>query len=129
MVNLWPGVDVKCLCDKHLNAAINEGLNLLIRHHIAKGHKIDGWIKNGCIPANKIMFRISELLDESKRRGKKWSYQFTDDDTEVMVRYYFQTPAVSQELILANQEAIDKNVEKLSARCARCKEKIENESK
>ena len=49
MVQLWPGIPPEVLCDMYLNSCLNEGLNLLIRHHMAKGHRIDGWIRNGCV--------------------------------------------------------------------------------
>ena len=39
MVQLWPGIPPEVLCDMYLNSCLNEGLNLLIRHHMTKGHQ------------------------------------------------------------------------------------------
>jgi hypothetical protein len=124
MVNLWIGIPAEYLCDKHLNAAINEGLNLLIRHHMAKGHKITGWIRNGCITLA-IIPRIQDLITESKRRNKNWSYQLTDTDREIIDRYWksetgkrvINTP----DLTIDSNKAILKNPVKLAERCPKCK--------
>ena len=126
MVNLWPGVPTSCLCDKHLNAAINEGLNLLIRYHIAKGHKLDGWIKNGCIDPHAIIIRIEDLINESKNRGKPWSYMIMGEDHAIVVEYYLNNPPQKMsELLDANEEAIKNNRAKLAARCPKCKDRME----
>lgn len=62
MVQLWPGIPPEVLCDMYLNSCLNEGLNLLIRHHMAKGHRIDGWIRNGCVDLEMLHVRIKQLI-------------------------------------------------------------------
>ena len=123
MVNLWPGIPANQLCRKHLNAAINEGLNLLIRHHMRKGHRIRGWIDNGCIEVGCICARIEELIAEAKARGYQWSYELTVDDVLLAEAYYSDYETNNKPK--SNPEAIAKNKEKLSGRCPECKKRME----
>ena len=73
MVQLWPGIPPEVLCDMYLNSCLNEGLNLLIRHHMAKGYRIDGWIRNGCVNMDTFDIRLMLLIAEMKNRGKSWA--------------------------------------------------------
>lgn len=126
MVNVFPGVPAHCLCDKHLNATINESLNLLIRYHLKNGHKINGWVRNGCIDYRNIQSRISELLSEMTSRGKNWDYHFLDSDIWILEEYFGKwecTVSESEMMILA----IAGNKSKLSNRCGRCRERIMKE--
>ena len=119
MVQLWPSIPPEVLCDMYLNSSINEGLNLLIRHHMAKGHRIDGWIRNGCVDLEMLHVRIPELIAEAKKRGKSWKYEYTDKDVlEVLVccnRYRYSEES------LKNKEAIAANPAKLAAKCRACR--------
>ncbi len=87
MVQLFPGVPASCLCDMYLNSALNEGLNLLVRHHMKKGYKIDGWIRNGCFNLPSLDKRISELLVEAKLRGHTWNYALEESDLAIVNDY------------------------------------------
>ena len=119
MVQLWPGIPPEVLCDMYLNSSLNEGLNLLIRHHIAKGHRIDGWIRNGCVDLEMLHVGIKQLIMEATKRGKSRKYEYTDkDDLEVFVccnRHY------NSEEPLKNKEAIAANPAKLAAKCRACR--------
>ena len=123
MVNLWTGIPANQLCRKHLNAAINEGLNLLIRHHMWKGHRIQGWVDNGCIEVGCICARIEELIAEAKSRGYEWSYELKMADTALAASY--QRDYALKHIPMSNPEAIAKNKEKLSGRCPECKKRME----
>ena len=123
MVNLWPGIPANQLCRKHLNAAINEGLNLLIRHHMRKGHRIQGWVDNGCIDVECVGGRIGELIAEAKSRGYEWSYELTVDDIALTGAY--RLDYIDKHIPMSNPEAIARNKEKLSGRCPECKKRME----
>jgi hypothetical protein len=124
MVNLWPGISTNNLCDKHLNAAINESLNLFVRHHLARSYKINGWVRNGCVDARDITSRICELLFEMKLRDKKWNYDFTDND-KIIICDYFKKWECSEKEFEMMIVAIENNKNKLANRCNACKERID----
>ena len=113
MVQLWSGIPPEVLCDMYLNSCLNEGLNLLIRHHMAKGHRIDGWIRNGCIHNNKtdIIIRLCELQKEATRRGKIWNYGVYQTDIDIVKNYSGNFDI---------QTNVD-NVKKLSDKCRACR--------
>jgi len=120
MVNLWPGIPPSCLCDKHLNAACNEATGLL-RWHIIKRHKIDGWIENGCIDLGTLDVRIIQLLAEARARGKDWKYEYDDEfDNGVDLYQILANPER-----LRNVKAMRGNPAKLAARCPKCKVMLE----
>ena len=113
MVQLWPGIPPEVLCDMYLNSCLNEGLNLLIRHHMERGYRIDGWIRNGCIPNNKtdIIIRLCELQKEATRRGKIWNYGVYQTDIDIVKNYSGNFDI---------QTNVD-NVKKLSDKCRACR--------
>ena len=119
MVQLWPGIPPEILCDMYLNSCLNEGLNLLIRHHMAKGHRIDGWIQNGCVDLEMLHVRIPELIAEAKKRGKSWGYAYTKDDdwNVVAMLCVFQ----DCKTLPNNVGAIAANPAKLAAKCRACR--------
>ena len=121
MVQLWPGIPPEILCDRYLNSCLNEGLNLLIRHHMAKGHRIDGWIRNGCVDLETLHVRIPELIAEAKKRGKSWNYQYTEVDGEIVFAYGFMAAASMGNDPVKNKEAIAANPAKLAAKCRACR--------
>lgn len=119
MVQLWPGIPPEVLCDMYLNSSINEGLNLLIRHHMAKGHRIDGWIRNGCVDLERLHVRLQYLITEAQRRGKTWKYEYTDKD-DFTVFFYYRS-AILRKTPRSNQEAISQNPAKLATKCLSCR--------
>ena len=119
MVQLWPGIPPEVLCDMYLNSSLNEGLNLLIRHHMAKGHRIDGWVKTGCISVIGVYGRMMELTDESKLREKVWNYKLTDSDFKIWEKYYDMV--IRGEIRSINEDAIRANPAKLAAKCHACR--------
>ena len=119
MVQLWPGIPPEVLCDMYLNSSLNEGLNLLIRHHMAKGHRIDGWIRNGCVDLETLHIRIPELIAEAKKRGKSWSYTYTKDDDWNVVAMLCAFEDNNDPV--KNEEAIAANPAKLTAKCRTCR--------
>lgn len=119
MVQLWPGIPPEVLCDMYLNSSINEGLNLLIRYHMAKGHRIDGWIRNGCVDLELMHARLRHLIVEAYRRGKSWKYEYADEDDLLFSMYYRM--AIMHDEPLKNQEAISQNPAKLAAKCLTCR--------
>ena len=119
MVQLWPGIPPEVLCDMYLNSCLNEGLNLLIRHHMAKGHRIDGWIRNGCIYATEytLTCRIGDLIGEMKKRGKNWNYSFCDSDLDIIKSYNkWINPFDTQHI-----DALELNPQKLLNKCCACR--------
>jgi hypothetical protein len=119
MVQLWPGIPPEVLCDMYLNSCLNEGLNLLIRHHMAKGHRIDGWIRNGCVDLEMLHVRIPELIAEAKKRGKSWNYQYTEED-DGNVFTYDAMAAINNDPV-KSKAAITANPAKLAAKCLACR--------
>ena len=119
MVQLWPGIPPEILCDMYLNSCLNEGLNLLIRHHMAKGHRIDGWIRNGCVDLEMLPVRILGLIAEAKKRGKSWNYQYTEDDDWNVVAMLCAFEDNNNPV--KNKEAIAANPAKLAAKCRACR--------
>ena len=119
MVQLWPGIPPEVLCDMYLNSCLNEGLNLLIRHHMAKGHRIDGWIETGCISVIGVWGRMVELTDEMKHRGKIWNYELTDSDFRIWEKYY--DISIRGVILSFNEDAIKANPAKLAAKCRACR--------
>jgi hypothetical protein len=123
MVQLWPGIPPEVLCDMYLNSCLNEGLNLLIRHHMAKGHRIDGWIGYADIPVDKslIIKRISELRGEMEKRGKTWSYAILSSDKEVVESYERHFDFLKDTARTGYDRNIGGNPAKLAAKCLACR--------
>ena len=126
MVQLWPGVPPEVLCDMYLNSCLNEGLNLLIRHHMAKGHRIDGWIRNGCFDCVTLVEDIASLEAEMKRRGKDWGYHLDMRDGIIISNYhksesYKLLELLDNLIIFKNKFEISKNPVKLAAKCRSCR--------
>jgi len=123
MVQLWPSIPPEVLCDMYLNSSINEGLNLLIRHHMAKGHRIDGWIGYADIPADKslIINRISELREEMEKRGKTWSYAILPSDKVVVEIYKRHFDFLEDAARSGYDMNIGGNPAKLAAKCHACR--------
>ncbi len=123
MVNLWPGVPTKCLCDKHLNAVLAEYNNLLLPS-MKKDNSIKGYILHGCVVPRDIVSRIEECLRESKTRGHLWKYLPPSEKDEKLidrycVRYCFTEPAGSLEEMAQMNRMI------LKFRCPECRKRIE----
>jgi hypothetical protein len=120
MVQLWPEIPAEVLCDMYLNSCLNEGLNLLIRHHMAKGHRIFGYAETGCIDCNKIPDRIYSLISEMNKRGKQWTYRFTDSD-DIICTNYFNARGFPFESFRRMEDAIRANPAKLANKCLVCR--------
>lgn len=123
MVQLWPGIPPEVLCDMYLNSCLNEGLNLLIRHHMAKGHRIDGWIGYADIPNDKslIIKRISALHDEMQIRGKTWNYVILPSDKEIVENYKRHFDFLEDAATSGYDMNIGGNPAKLAAKCRACR--------
>ena len=119
MVQLWPGIPPEVLCDMYLNSCLNEGLNLLIRHHMAKGHRIDGWIRNGCVNMDTFDIRLMLLIAEMKNRGKSWAYKVKRTDINLIQNYIAYLDR--HEIDRTNFDAINQNPAKLAAKCRACR--------
>jgi hypothetical protein len=87
-----------------------------------KGHKIDGWINNGCVDLCTLASRITVLIEESKIRGKNWKYELTNDDRQLIDDYEMLYLYLSKPM--RNQEAILNNHNKLLVRCIKCQKKF-----
>ena len=124
MVNTWPGIPTHCLCLRHLNSACNEATGLL-RYHMLKGHRIDGWIRTGCIDLETLDERIEELLAEAKSRGLDWKYEFREDHKKAIAEYRKRAAASGSDM--KNEEAIAENMKKLMERCGMCGERMKTD--
>jgi hypothetical protein len=123
MVNLFPGVPAKCLCDKHLNAVLAEYNNLLLPS-MRKGNSIKGYILHGCVDLPRTVARIDECIQEAKARGHDWKYTTPSEKDQKLideyhVRFCFTNPAGSLEEMAQMNTAI------LRFRCPECRRNID----
>ena len=118
MVNQWPGVPAKCLCDKHLNAVLSETTNLLLPS-MRKGHKITNYVKHGCVDVINISNRVAECIVEARSRGHTWKYApLTKDDENLVFTYMEEALACDRE------ERTEMNKRILAFRCPECRKRI-----
>jgi hypothetical protein len=89
---------------------------------MAKGHKIDGWIRNGCVDLSTLESRIKNLIKESNNRGKSWKYHYTIGDADAVYEYF--DFYMSNGMPTSNHEAILNNHNKLLVRCTKCQKKF-----
>ena len=125
MVNLWPGVPAKCLCDKHLNAVLAE-YNDLLMPSMRKGNRIDNYIRHGCVDLPVVNERIVECLQEAKSRGHDWKYSVPSEANKQLIHEYVVKYSGDSELDVFGEarrkEMGEMNVRVLSFRCKKCRE-------
>lgn len=127
MVNLFPGVPAKCLCDKHLNAVLSEYNNLFITS-LKKGNRIDNYIRHGCVDLPSVNERILECLQEAKTRGHNWKYAAPSEADKQLIKEYIDRYSGNPDLDIFGEdrrkEMGEMNLRVLSFRCKKCREMI-----
>ena len=118
MVNQWPGVPAKCLCDKHLNAVLSETTNLLLPS-MRKGHKITNYIKHGCVDVTGIAPRVKECIEEARSRGHTWKYQPISKEDDMLIFSYSKDNVACDE-----SERARMNRMVLAFRCPECRQRM-----
>lgn len=133
MVNLWPGVWPKYLCDKHLNAVLAEFNNKLLPS-MRKGHEIQGYLTHGCIDLPFTLVHIYYCLEEARSRGHNWKYQQPSADDAQLIRQYLSDYSAGVRGTIKDSKdffgdgrraemfAMNKRV--LAFRCPDCRKKI-----
>lgn len=125
MVNLWPGIPAKYLCDKHLNAVLAEYNNKLMPS-MRKGHSIEKYLLHGCIDIKYITTRVVDCLVEAEIRGHKWKYPLPSDQDLITHYNYAKT---YPKLSLERQKEMGKmNKMILAFRCPDCRKRMEGET-
>ena len=126
MVNLFPGVPARCLCDKHLNSVLAEYNNLFMPS-IRKGNSIKGYIQHGCVDIPQIYNRIVECLKEVDKRGLKWKYKYPSVEdiklfNNLTKQYNTEFPDIDDSS--RREEMAIMNLRILAFRCKDCRDKI-----
>ena len=128
MVNLWPGVPAKCLCDKHLNAVLAEYNNLLMPS-MRKGHSIKAYLLHGCVDLPFIYCQVMDCMAEANRRGHEWKDPIpTTADVKLHGEYFdryideFKDPEFWGEE--RRQEMTEMNRRVLAFRCPGCRGRL-----
>lgn len=121
MVNLFPEVEAKCLCNKHLNSVLAEYNNLLMPS-MRKGNSIKGYVDHGCVDLEMISPRIVECVEEYKARGLDWHYKIpTAEYIKLHELYCMKYSTMTPE---RREEMKEMNIRILMFRCPECREKI-----
>jgi hypothetical protein len=121
MVNLFPGCPVPALCNKHLNSVLAEFNNLLLPS-MRKGNSIKGYIDHGCIDLLLTEARIKECVEEYKKRGLNWNYEFpTREDVELVNLYLEKYGDISH---TRRAEMTELNIRVLAFRCPECRTRL-----
>lgn len=128
MVNMWPGVPAKCLCDKHLNSVLAEYNNLLMPS-MRKGRSIRGYLINGCIDLPFIYARIMDCMSEANRRGHEWKYTVPTTEDVLLHGKHFDRyiDEFKDQDFWENtrrQEMAEMNKRILAFRCEECRKRI-----
>ena len=121
IVNLFPGVKVQCLCNKHLNSVLAEFNNLLLPS-MRKGNSIKGYIDHGCVDLLLTNVRIRDCVLEYKKRGLDWKYQFpTQSDIDLIDSYFERCGDITSE---RREELAEMNERILAFRCSECRTRL-----
>jgi len=121
MVNLFPGINSQCLCNKHLNSVIAEFNNLLLPS-MRKGHSIKGYIDHGCIDLSLTNKRICECVEEYKKRSLYWKYTNPTEDDNILLNSYLERYGdITPE---RRVEMTEMNIRVLAFRCPECKTRL-----
>ncbi|MFA5745697.1 MAG: hypothetical protein WC932_02430 [archaeon] len=121
MVNLFPGINPQCLCNKHLNSVLAEFNNLLLPS-MRKGNSIKGYLDHGCIDLLLTNKRICECVEEYTRRDLDWKYANpTGDDIILLNSYLERYGDISDE---RHAEMTEMNIHILAFRCPECRTRL-----
>lgn len=103
-MRMWM-VDPSIMCKQHL---LGEHLELhMLRTHLTKGKRVDGFVRNGLIDTSQIQSRHDQLVAEISNRG--WNHK---SDLE----FIHDEPVGKVDL----QVSLDE----LASRCTRCSQNI-----
>ena len=121
MVNLFPGIDPKCLCNKHLNSVLAEFNNLLLPS-MRKGNSINGYLDHGCIDLLLTEARIKDCVEEYKKRGLDWKYTNPSESDIILLNSYLERYGdITPE---RRAEMTEMNIRILAFRCPECRTRL-----